>query len=52
MAYEIFFRTLNNSGLHRYLLAAAVNTIEAALDRGRAYYQVDGPKWQTSPPFK
>lgn len=37
MAYEAFFKTIKDSGLLCYLLAAGVNMIEAALDMGKAY---------------
>jgi len=42
--FEVFFRTMNNLGFRRYLLASGVDTIEAALNKGRAFYRVDGPQ--------
>jgi len=42
ITFDIFLQSLNNLSLQRYLLAAGVDTIEAALARGKAYYQIGG----------
>jgi len=43
LVYNAFFRTINNSGLQRYWLAAKVSSIEMALKMGKAHFQVDEP---------
>ena len=42
LVFDAFLQSLNNLGLQRYLLAAGVDTIDAALTRGRAYFQIGG----------
>jgi len=39
MAYEAFFRTLNNAALQCYFLTAKLNSIEVAVKMEKAYYQ-------------
>lgn len=43
MADEAFFKMLNNVGLQHYFLATKVDSIEGAVEMGKAYYQVEGP---------
>jgi len=52
MAHEAFFKTLNNAGLQRYLLAVKVDTIEVAVEMGELPTRWKDPKEQTSPPIK
>jgi len=42
LVFDAFLQSLNNLGLQRYLLAAGVDIIDAALTRGRAYFQICG----------
>jgi len=44
MAYEAFFRTLNNAGLQRYFLVARVDSIEKAVEMGKGYYRMERPE--------
>lgn len=50
--YEAFFRMVNNAGLQCYYLAAKINTIEGAVEMGKAYNQVDGSMGQTLLPTR
>lgn len=44
MAYEAFFRTMNDASLQRYFLAAHVDSIEVAVEMSKAYYQMEAPQ--------
>jgi len=43
---------VNNAGLQCYYLAAKINTIEGAVEMGKAYNQVDGSMGQTLLPTR
>jgi len=44
MAYEAFFKTLNNTGLQYYFPAAKLDLIEVVVEMGKTYYQVEEPQ--------
>jgi len=44
LAYNALFRSINNPGLQCYWLAAKVSSLKEALEMGKAYFQVDGPR--------
>jgi len=44
LVYNAFFRSVNDPDLQRYWLAAKVSSIEEALEMGKAYFQVEGPR--------
>jgi len=39
-----FFQSVNDPDLQRYWLAAKVSSLEEALEMGKAYFQVEGPR--------
>jgi len=44
LVYNAFFRSINGPDLQRYWLATKVSSLEEALEMGKAYFQVDGPR--------
>jgi len=44
LVYNAFFRSVNDSDLQRYWLATKVSSLEEALEMGKAYFYVEGPR--------